>query len=292
MPLTGLPIEDPLLAGRPALVVKIDNHPEARPQFGLNAADIVFEENVEKLTRFAAVFQSQDAERVGPIRSGRTQDVALLGSLNQPLFGWSGGNANVTRAINESDLVSLNPSTAGNGFFRDKRGREDREHTLYNSTSALYAYTPVFAPAPPQQFKYLRTGEAAGGEASAGLDVKMDGVNVNWSYDAASSVYLRAQNGSPHNDASLGQVNAVNVIALVVDYIPSPADARSPEAQTLGTGEVFVFTGGKVVHGTWTRDDRLQTFTFVDDASKPILLTPGRTWVELARAGTVSPLPA
>ena len=76
MPLTGLPIEDPALAARSALVVKIDNHPEARPQSGLNQADIVFEENVEHLTRFAAVFQSQAPDPVGPIRSGRTQDVA------------------------------------------------------------------------------------------------------------------------------------------------------------------------------------------------------------------------
>jgi Protein of unknown function (DUF3048) N-terminal domain/Protein of unknown function (DUF3048) C-terminal domain len=292
MPLTGLPVNDPALASRPALVVKIDNHSEARPQFGLNAADIVFEENVEKLTRFAAVFQSTDAERVGPIRSGRTQDVALLGSLNKPLFGWSGGNPNVTRTIGDSDLVSLNPSTAGNGFFRSKRGKEAVEHTLYNSTPALYAYTPVYAPAPPQQFTYRKTGETAAGDPSAGVDVAMDGVNVRWQYDTASGTYQRFMNGQPHNDATLGQVNAVNVISLVVDYVPSPADARSPEAQTEGTGEVFVFSGGKVVRGTWTRDDRLKPFTFTGADGKPIALAPGRTWVELARVNTTTPLPA
>ncbi|MEP7046469.1 MAG: DUF3048 domain-containing protein, partial [Ilumatobacteraceae bacterium] len=92
MPLTGLPITDPSAAGRTALVVKIDNHPDARPQSGLNQADIVFEENVEQLTRFAAVFQTTAPDPVGPIRSGRTQDVELLGSLNKPIFAWSGGN--------------------------------------------------------------------------------------------------------------------------------------------------------------------------------------------------------
>src|SRR5262249_32805746 len=66
MPLTGLPVADPAIAARPALVVKIDNHSQARPQSGLNAADVVFEENVENLTRFAAVFHSQDADPVGP----------------------------------------------------------------------------------------------------------------------------------------------------------------------------------------------------------------------------------
>jgi hypothetical protein len=294
MPLTGLPIEDPALAARPALVVKIDNHSEARPQFGLNAADIVFEENVEKLTRFAAVFQSTDAERVGPVRSGRTQDVALLGSLNKPLFAWSGGNGNVTQAINESDLVNLSHPLLGSagGYYRQFRGKEKLEHTLYNSTPALYAYTPVYAPPPPQQFTYRKTGEAAAGDPSAGVDVVMDGVNVHWQYDTASGTYQRFMNGQPHNDATLGQVNAVNVISLVVDYVPSPADARSPEAQTEGTGEVFVFSGGNVMRGTWTRDDRLKPFTFTGADGKPILLAPGRTWVELARVGTTTPLPA
>ena len=78
-PLTGLPMTDELKGHRVAIVVKIDNHPQARPQSGLNRADIVFEENVENLTRFAAVFQRDDADPVGPVRSGRTQDIDLLG---------------------------------------------------------------------------------------------------------------------------------------------------------------------------------------------------------------------
>ena len=105
-PLTGAPAADESILNRPALVVKIDNHPRARPQWGLNQADIVFEENVEQLTRFAAVFHSQGSDPVGPIRSGRQQDIDLLGSLNHPLFAWSGGNQQVTSAIRKSWLLN------------------------------------------------------------------------------------------------------------------------------------------------------------------------------------------
>ncbi len=290
MPLTGMPITDPVLAARPALVVKIDNHPQARPQFGLNAADIVFEENVEKLTRFAAVFQSQDSERVGPVRSGRTQDVDLLGSLNKPLFTWSGGNPNVTNAIRSSDLVELSPTSTRNaGFFRDKRGKEKYEHTLYAGTPAMYLFTPVYAPAPPVQFSYRDDGAAPLGEPNAGVDLKMDGLTVKWTWDAASAAYLRMQDGKPHNDAELGQVNAANVVILETEYLPSPADRRSPEAQTIGSGYARVFTGGSLVIGTWTRDDRLKPFTLTTPDGAVIKLTPGRTWVELARVGTATP---
>lgn len=287
-PLTGLPISDEAKALRPALVVKIDNHPDARPQTGLNAADIVFEENVESLTRFAVVFQSQDSDPVGPIRSGRTQDVALLGLLDRPLFAWSGGNPSVTRAIRSSDLVDLSATVAGakGGFFRS--GDRSAPHNLYAATSKLYSFTPVFAPAPPAQFVYRAADEAFNGEAGTGADVKMDGVAVNWAWDDATTSYLRSQNGRRHNDATLGQVNAANVVILEVEYRPSPADRNSPEAQTTGTGTVFVLTGGVLVRGTWTRANRLEPFTLTDDDGEVIALTPGRTWVELSRADSTT----
>jgi hypothetical protein len=292
MPLTGLPVTDPAAAARQAIVVKIDNHPDARPQSGLGAADLVYEENVEQLTRFAAVFQSTIPDPVGPIRSGRTQDVLLLGSLNKPLFAWSGGNAKVTAAIEGSDFfvvrVDANQFAKTAGTYRAK----DRAapHNLYTMGTGLATLSPAGSPPPAQQFQYLAAGATSAGDASTGVQLAMDGVNVKWTYDQASNGYLRFQDGQPHTDRERGQINATNVIVLTVDYEPSPADGRSPEAQTIGTGAVAVYTGGKVVIGTWTRADRLSTFTLKDSAGNPILLTPGHTWVELARDGAAKPL--
>ena len=82
-PLTGLALENPLVGFRPALAVKIDNvdtgSDHARPQAGIAAADVVFEEIVEGgITRLVAVIQSELPGRVGPIRSARTTDPAML----------------------------------------------------------------------------------------------------------------------------------------------------------------------------------------------------------------------
>jgi hypothetical protein len=292
MPLTGLPITDPALAQRQALVVKIDNHPQARPQSGLGVADLVYEENVEQLTRFAAVFQSNTPEPVGPVRSGRTQDVMLLGSLNKPIFVWSGGNGGVTAAINGSDffVVRVDAKEFSNqaGTYRAK----DREapHNLYASGAGLFSLSPEGAEPPPQQFQYLAAGEAPAGEDSPGVQLAMDGVKVGWTYDPASGAYTRTQDGKPHVDRESGPIASKNVIVLTVDYQPSPVDNRSPEAQTIGSGEVTVYTGGKAVSGTWTRADRTDLFHLTAADGTPIKLTPGNTWVELARAGASSPL--
>lgn len=291
-PLTGLPVTDPAVAERPALVVKIDNNKAARPQSGLNEADIVFEEIVEVQTRFAAVFQSQAADPVGPIRSGRTQDILLLGSFNQPLFMWSGGNGNVTRAIEGSDFVNLSAQRSNvysaAGFFRSNDRKSP--HNLYASASAAWTLAPEGASAPPQQFAYLPAGTAATGEPATGVDLNMDGLPIEWRFDAPSGAYLRSNGGTPHMDALSGQVSTENVIVMYVDYQASAADERSPEAQTIGSGEALVFTGGVMVHGTWTRNDRLSAVVLHDDAGNAIPLTPGRTFVELARVGTATPV--
>jgi hypothetical protein len=288
-PLTGLPLTDAAAGAKPALVVKIDNHPLARPQSGLNEADIVFEENVEQLTRFAAVFQSGSSNPVGPIRSGRTQDIALLGSLNRPLFAWSGGNARVTAAIQASDLRQLS-ALQQKVYFRAKG--HVGPHDLYSSTDSLFALAPKDAGPPPVQFKYRAAGEVAAGDAVAGLNLSMDGVKASWHWDAAKGLFLRFTDGKVHSDAiPNAQVSTNNVVVLYVAYKPSPADPKSPEAQTIGKGDAMVYTDGKAIKATWTRADRLKSFTLTDASGVGIGLTPGRTFVELARTGTAASVP-
>ncbi|MCE9621247.1 MAG: DUF3048 domain-containing protein [Actinomycetia bacterium] len=287
-PLTGLPITDEAAAARPALVVKIDNHSRARPQSGLNEADIVFEEIVEAQTRFAAVFQSQGSDPVGPIRSGRAQDIDLLGSLNHPLFVWSGGNRGVTKAIEASDFVDLsaqhNEVYGPGGFYRSKE--RGSPHNLYAQTSMLWTLAPAGAAPPPQQFTYLAAGVAAVGEAAAGVDLVMDGLDVGWRFDAATGRYLRTTEGEPHLDAATGQISSANVIVMVVEYFPKPSAAGSPQAITTGFWDVLVFTGGVLVRGTWSRPDRLSPIVLTDTNGQPIALTPGNTWVELPEVDT------
>ena len=105
----------------------------------------MFEEVVEAGTRFAVVFHSGNSNPVGPIRSGRTQDIDLLGALNQPLFAWSGGNAIVERAIADSDFVDLNPKSHG-GLYR-RQGSNPRPHNFYSDTDKLVRWPRV--PTPP-----------------------------------------------------------------------------------------------------------------------------------------------
>jgi len=290
-PLTGAPAPDETVLGRPALVVKIDNHPQARPQWGLNQADIVFEENVEMLTRFAAVFHSEGSDPVGPIRSGRLQDINLLASLNAPLFAWSGGNAQVSAAIRKSTMVDLSHSAANEkGGFRRESSR-NAPHNLLAETSKLWTLAPEGAQPPPPQFSYRADGaEVTSASKPAGaVRIGMDGVKVQWEWKPDLLVFVRSQDDAPHVDIDDVRVNAKNVVLIFAEHSKS---GISPVANPVGSGEAWVYTAGVLVQGSWERLDPLAPFTLKDSAGAPIELTPGRTWVEVVRKTKAAHVPA
>jgi Protein of unknown function (DUF3048) N-terminal domain/Protein of unknown function (DUF3048) C-terminal domain len=282
MPLTGLPIVDPALAARPAVVVKVSNDPGARPQSGLQFADIVFEAWGSGPTRFATVFQSQDAPEVGPIRSARTQDVDLVGAFNGAVFACSGGNNGAMAAIRGSDLLVLTESQ-GPGWFL-KKGRH-RPHATFNDTASLRSNAAPDRPGPVQQFHYRDAGDVTPGVASEGFKLHIEAVHAEWHFDPALKIYERFQEGDPHLLADKTQVAFNNVIVLWIDYEHSPADPRSPDGGTIGKGKAVVFTNGKSIEANWARTDRLAPIELTDSKGAPILLTPGSTWFELANTG-------
>ena len=294
-PLTGLPVTDPAAAARVAIAAKIDNSPISRPQSGLNKADIVFEENVEGLTRFAAVFHSQGSDPVGPLRSGRTQDVDILTSFSKPLFAWSGGNYRVTKIINASTLVNVgySASKGKGGYYRE--ATQKAPHNLYAKTTDLWTLAPQGAVPPPQQFIYRSNSDAkpATSVAVDGAKVTMyGGVRIFWKWDAASGNFLRFTENSkrvlePHvSDGA--QINTKNIFVPTVRYLRSKADRKSPHAVTTGTGKGFVLTDGGLIAVRWSRPKAEQPFNIVDENGAVVRMTPGRTWVEIASPNTLA----
>ena len=151
-PLTGMENPDPVIAARPALIVKIDNASGARPQSGFNEADLVFEEIVnDNITRFAMVFQSGDSDPVGPIRSGRHPRRRPVHRARPSAVRVERWQQDGDQQINNSELVNIGPSKAA-VYYRAK----DRKipHNLYSNTAALYTQTPPFTPPAKQQFTY------------------------------------------------------------------------------------------------------------------------------------------
>ncbi len=292
-PLTGLPAPNVDL-GRPAIYAKIDNSSPARPHKSLSQADLVYVAMVEGgLTRLAAIYHSTTPFEIGPVRSGRTTDIALLASLNSPIFVWSGANPVATLLLRRLNIVDFG------AVRRSEYTRDSTRRAPYN----LMTEPPVLWQAakdlgegapPPFHFEYRSEGDALPATATPATvaQVTYPLGTSSWTWDAAVSGWRRSQDGSAHVDADGTQVIAANVLVAEIGHIPAggrdAAQSVIYEEVFLGSGPGWVFTEGQMIPVTWTKPSvqSVATWTTADGAA--VALTRGKTWVELAPPGSVS----
>jgi len=271
---------------RTALVVKIDNVPRARPQSGINQADVVFVELVEGgATRYAAVFHSEDVSTVGPVRSMRTTDINLLRPLDRPLFANSGANQRTTSAVNASPLVNIGHATGAGGAYWRNNSRS-APHNLYSSTTSLRRQGS--GGTPPALFNIRRPGTELpnASEESAGVNVNYESTTVNYSWNGSG--WARTQDGSATVDTAGVRTAPETVIVRFTSYGVSPADRNSPEAIVVGKGRAWIFTEGRLIRGSWQKPTADSVTQYYDQNGDLVELLPGRVWVELPKPGGAS----
>ncbi len=283
-PLTGEEVSGSKVPHRPALAIKIENAPEARPQASLNDADVVVEEPVEGgYTRFIAIFQCGSSDRVGPVRSGRTTDPDFLRQLGPAVFGYAGGVAAVKREVPRAGLADVNYIEAADAYVRDP----DRAapHDLYTTTTALWKAGRSRAGAPKALFTYAETWDGRA-KRVAGIHLPYSSASdVYWTWSRRAGAWLRSHGDVPHVLEDGDRVSATNVVVQLVDVTASQivdaAGNHSPDVQLTGSGRAYVLRDGRVIMGRWKRDSLDDTTTFVAKDGTEITLSPGRTWVEL-----------
>lgn len=285
-PLTGLPVDDPAILERAAVGVKIGNNPEARPQAGLDDADIVYEEEVEgRVTRFLAVFHSGAPERVGPIRSVRLMDPFIFDPF-EGMFVFSGGDqvGNRRARLQERGITFLREeelANAGARFLDPSHGNGVRPNILFTDVHRLWEVGDVTQP-PPQMFSYLDEGEEFTGEPVSQVTVPVGGgaFNPTWRWMPDEGVWGRFYGDQPFRDKSGEQVTATN---LVVQFVQQ-AGEESLVVSEQG-GEMAVLADGKIAYGTWTNADSNTPTQFRTQDGNEMLLVRGQTWVHLPLAG-------
>jgi hypothetical protein len=281
-PLTGLPDPSGQTLTKPSLAIKIENTPEARPQTGLDQADVVYEEVTEAgITRFIAVFNSDIPPIVGPVRSVRIMDPDLLAPLGG-IFVYSGGIQETVSALNSTPGVNAIVDTGSDpALFRDRT--KVAPHNLYGHTDQLLARGGKPIPITPL-FHYLPAGTPfTGGAPAQSFTVKFDSLYApTYTWDPASATWKRSIGLAPFMDTDGKQVAPNNVIVQFVGCcLPSPEGGNF---QTVGNGDAWVFSNGQLVQGKWSRTDRTQPIQYTDQNGQPIRLTPGKTWVEMVQA--------
>lgn len=286
-PLTGVAAGD--VATRAALAVKIENPKEARPQTGLDEADIVWEEVVEGgVTRFVAVFHSAVPGEIGPIRSVRPMDPAITAPMHG-LIAFSGGQAGFVNALAASGVQVMSNDMGSPGFYRTKSRRAP--HNVYGTPATFWGQADADHQASPaEQFTYARSADqataAVSGTPAGSIQVTMSGYShPGYAWDAASGTWLRTEAGAPATASSGARLAGTNVITLSVVLVDSgtrdPAGSVVPETKLVGSGAAVVATGGKTIAATWTKDATDTPVVLTTADGQVVKLAPGKTWVQL-----------
>lgn len=277
----------------PVLVVKVDDTPEAHPQVGLEAADIVYIEQVEGgLTRLAAVFSSHIPEKVGPVRSARISDIDLFAQYGHVGFAFSGVQKRMRPVINSANMQDL--------------GAENHSAKIFtNDVARTPPYAMVLRADLLMQFVdenhiKLATSKNMGwnfGVAPAG-GVAINSVHLSWpanSYDAHWSVqegrWLLDHAHSPDLASSgiqLGPKTLVIQNVVITDSIyKDKVGGVTPFSATIGSGSGYILRDGMYFAATWSRPDAASGTTWKSSDGKEISFAKGQIWVALTDTAPV-----
>lgn len=285
-PYTGLDAPSESAISRRPLSVKIENSPQARPQIGINSADVVYETITEGgITRFNCIFHSKLPATVGPVRSARLSDLWVVPQYDA-LFFFSGASSSVNARVRSAGLPDLSEDAGVSRPYWRSRERSAPHNLMLDTakarTEAKSRGMATVARLEPLAFdrRSLEPTPAIGR-----IDIPFSPASsVTWVYDVESGTYLRSNNGREHRDAETGQqVRADNVVVMWVRYRPVSRDkvgSTTYDIELGGRGRVSIFRDGTRLDGEWRAgSDAPPTFRAKDGT--PLRLAAGRTWFEV-----------
>ncbi|KPH99004.1 Protein of unknown function DUF3048 [Actinobacteria bacterium OK074] len=268
----------------PVLAVKIDNVAAARPQTGIDAADIVYAEQVEGgLSRLMAVFATKLPKAVGPVRSARESDLELLRQFDDPTLAFSGAQRKLLPLIADAPLREASPTQDGGAYYRGTT--KAAPHNLYLRPKQLVHSAPGAA-ALTTGFRY---GAApAGGTPESTRTVRYPAARFTFNWSAERGRWLVSMDGTPTVTTDGARVAPATVVVQYVKVSKSRyhdvLGNNSPYTQTVGSGRAQVLRDGREFDVKWQRSSAAGGTSFTLADGTPVNFAKGQVWVVFAKA--------
>ena len=254
------------LESRRPIAVMINNHAQARPQSGLNSADIVYEALVESgITRYLGIFWSEVPNKVGPIRSARQYYLEWL-SPYDPLYIYDGCASSSDVRVNACGNIYTYKlkNIATTGAWRWNDGRRYAPHNEYSSLITAWEHAKErkwdgMSKIDSWRFKKDLAIDDRGARSKVAITfhsrlVNGGAYNVIWTYDSKSNSYFKETGGKRDIDQETNtQIYAKNLVIQEIKYTPTNDDKGRIILDTIGEGKATYFIDGKVTNGTWKR---------------------------------------
>ncbi|MFF5104111.1 DUF3048 domain-containing protein [Streptomyces sp. NPDC000134] len=283
------PSREPAAAARrpaagPVLAVKVDNVRAARPQAGLDSADVVYVEPVEGgLSRLMALYATRLPASVGPVRSARESDLELLRQFDQPVLAFSGAQRKLLPRIAGAPLRAGTPEENPGAYVRDTA--RPAPHNLYLRPGELLPS----AAGPGALTTGFRHGAApAGGRPQTSRTVRYPAARFTFTWSADRNRWLVAMDGEPAVTPGGRRLAPATVVVQYVDVRSSALhDFRgnhSPYAETVGSGKAEVLRDGRAHAAAWRRGSAADGTAFTAPDGEPLGFADGQVWVVFADA--------
>ena len=289
---TGLPTDK----AATTMVVQMDNEPGARPQRGIDSADIVYEIELYNggYTRYTAVFNDTIPELVEAVRSARIVNVDVYSEYNGAFVHFGGqkyeGSSvyDYFRTVNFGarwDGLPEDNGSTNSDFYRDRsRKAPNNVACRLQNLFARSDWSTISCKSPLKFNDYPTIPN--GDDATEFRIVYNDngGYTPSYVWDAAAGKYLRYYNGNPFVDGDTGeQVTVDNVIVQHVEYAWYSGASDRPKVTLTGTNTCDYFMGGKHFTGTWTRDDLSNNTVYYDANGNEVAFNPGTTYIQMLK---------
>ena len=297
-PISALP---GLGTGSRPIAVMVENSFAARPQSGLNFADVVFEIVDEYgITRFIAIYNSNDAPMVGPVRSARPYYAEIARGFD-PIYAFFGTYPECYKIVEDMGMYVLSAMSDRSGsssitgqapYWRDWNRSSIQEHTAFMSVAKLREKAgqlgyPLEGNGIPFPYKMDAPESERGNITNIHVDFSThayapSGFDLNYIYNKSGNYYLRYMGGNAHLDYNTGQqITAKNVVVMVTD-IQGPLDKYGHmSVRTTGNGTAFIFIDGKAIQGSWQRGSVFEPYVFKDGSGNIVSFNGGSTWIAM-----------
>lgn len=285
-PLTGREVPDEASTKRAITAIMIENSPAARPQSGLQGAEITYEAIAEGgITRFLNLYQQSKPGLIGPVRSLRPYYVDWLAPW-QASVAHVGGSKRSLDEIRNGKYRDIDQFFNGGSYWRSTdRWAPHNVYTNFEKLDALNSAKGYIESTPPA-IKRAPTSAKSPKPNATNISVTMSGATYNssWIYNPEANNYQRSQAGAPHLDREAGQITSDIVVILKMQMNLVQEDGWRENYNSSGEGTAIIFQNGTVHEVTWRKPATADQLSFIGADGKDFLLSPGKLWISAVPA--------
>lgn len=273
-PLTGREVQQVI----PLLAVMIENTAAGRPQTGLQAADVVYEIEVEgMLTRLMALFYGDPPANAGPVRSARPYFMELARGWGAH-YAHVGGSDQAYAMVSKWKISDMDDTRGSPGFWVDPQRK--RPYSTYLKLEKALAGKKDLTQLPQWTFQ---TSSLEVVEVSE-ISVKYHNNLVKYLFDQVSNAFRRSINGKDHLDRDTGKpIQVTNVIIQYANHRNLNDKLGHIQVAVTGKGRADFFLAGRYLTGTWEKSNLEAQTVFRDNLGNPVQMAPGNTWIQVVR---------